>query len=748
MSADSSIRQRILARVDRNHFVGRAAELRQIVSHPQRRDATGLLVLLAPAAGVSELLRQAYDELFHEHGNIIPIYFALPRDETTAVSAAIEFLNAFLSQYLAFRRHEPALCHTSLTLNELLALAQPADFEWIETLVEAYNRERFSNDDRALVRWCLSAPQKVPSRHGRAFVMLDAASLVEQESNGPALGPEMIRVFSRANLPYAIAGLRRQILGAAHTNHGDFDDLKIIRPDRLTDEEGRNLVEQVAQRRQVELSEETRDLLVQQFECSPFFITEFIEAAREKNVSLTSYLVCEQLYVDELMGGRISRYCSSLLEKIAPKPETRRALIRLLNESSVSDSRKSSFEIWRKNLRLEAEELEPILRGLHVQELITWDGTVIEAGGGPVVWKDYLKTRQRLEIAAEPRALVVAETIAESLKRSPHTMARHYRRVAAIGLRDLLASFDRQGVPSILFDYSRFSEAYKGATEEVMIAGLETDTDLVQLPQVVHPATCASYNPDMLELCEEERCVAAHAFEKGNYTDDSEVVWLASEIDAKLEADRDLAEAWCERLDTLARQSGMGRIRIWLIAKEGFSQEASEFLAGKDAFGSSRQQLDLLVSRIHESVSKKETKPANEYEMTVPMGGDNELIVAHTVEQIARRLNFQPEAINQIKHAVVEACINASEHSLSPEQKIYQRFRVEDDKLVITIWSRGIVPEVIGTQKGEGFAVRRQGSPANRRGLGIKMIKALMDEVEFERVDDGTSLRMTKYLRN
>jgi len=130
------------------------------------------------------------------------------------------------------------------------------------------------------------------------------------------------------------------------------------------------------------------------------------------------------------------------------------------------------------------------------------------------------------------------------------------------------------------------------------------------------------------------------------------------------------------------------------------------------------------------------------------MGGDNEMIVAHTVEQIARRLNFPPTAINQIKHAVIEACINASEHSLSPDRKIYQRFRVEDDKLVITISSRGIVPASLEAGNGAPEAASGEiASGGNRRGLGLSMIRTLMDEVEFERVDDGTRLRMTKYLR-
>jgi serine/threonine-protein kinase RsbW len=127
--------------------------------------------------------------------------------------------------------------------------------------------------------------------------------------------------------------------------------------------------------------------------------------------------------------------------------------------------------------------------------------------------------------------------------------------------------------------------------------------------------------------------------------------------------------------------------------------------------------------------------------MVIPMGGDTELIAAHTAEQIARRLEFRPDEINQIKTAVVEACINAAEHSLSPERKIYQRYRLESDKLTITVSSRGVVLPTNASMA----------APTNdnngRRGWGLKLIRDLMDEVEFERVDDGTRLRMTKYLR-
>lgn len=742
--------RRILGRVAADEFVGRADELKQIVSHPRSSgDGRGLLILMAPSAGVSELLRQAYDQLFNSPEDIVPIYFALARGETTAVSTAIEFLNTFLLQYVAFRRNDPSLCDASLTLNDLVQLAVPADLDWIERLVEAYNRERFSNDDRAFVRFCLSAPQRVPKRNGRPYVMVDGAQLADSVGGQGDLAAEMLRNFCRSNLPFVVAGLRRQVLDAAHRASCNFESIDILRLGKLGDEDARRLVEHVALRQRVGINEETRDLLVQQFECSPFFVTALLQAARERNVVLDTYLDCEQLYVDELMGGRIQRYFASLLEEIAPQPEIRQALVRILCEAAVGEGRKSSFETWRKRLDLDVDQLEKLLHALHIQEFINWDGATIEAGGGSGTWKDYLKVRFRLDILNEPRALVVAETITEALKRAPHTMARHYRLVATLGLRQLLERFDCQLVPQSLFRFDQFSNRYKGLSTEEISSGLDRETDLIRLPQVVHVASYGAFSPELQPGCDEDRCLVAHTFEGATYTDANQVIWLVAEVESKLEADRDLTVMWCERLERLADKSGFGRTRIWLISNEGFSQEALKAIRDRNGYASSTQQVKLLTTRISDSHgTRKQSSEPDEFVMILPMGEDNELLAASTVEQIARRLNFRPEAINQIKHAIVEAYINASEHSLSPDRKIYQRFRVESDKLVITISSRGVVPSNLAAQSTErGTAVDESAASQERRGWGLKLIRSLMDEVEFERVDDGTSLRMTKYLR-
>ena len=742
--------RRVLGRVGRQEFVGRARELHRVIAQASPENSgRGLLLLMEPSAGVSELLRQSYDEIFNQGSTVVPIYFAFTRHETTAVSAAIEFLNAFLQQFIAFRRDEPALCHAALTLQDLLELTPPSDLEWVEQLVEAYERQRFSNDDKALVRFCLSAPQRIPERSGRAFVMLDGAQLAEQLNGSVVLGTEILRVFGQANVSFVLAGLRRQILQAAYNAKVDFETIDLLRLQQLSVGEARLLVERLAQRRHVSTSEEARDLLVEQFGRSPFFITNFLQAAREKNTALMSYLDCQRLYIDELLGGRIQNHFADLLEEVAPAAETRVALVRLLWEAIAGDQRAATFEACRRRLHTNADETEAILQQLHVQEFVNWSGNTVELANGPQAWKDYLKTRYRLDVMNEPRALVVADTLSDSLKRAPHTMARHYKQVTKYELKETLSRFDCQQVPAVLFNYSQFKAQLKGSSREQISSALAAQTDVISLPQVVHVASCLSFDPDLRQVCEENRCMVVHAFENAVYADAREVIWLAAEIESKLEIAPDVAELWLDRLKKLASNAGFRRHQVWLISNEGFSDDAAALLSRQNAFFSNRQQVDLLFDRLGgplSSVARPEEE-SDEFLIVVPMGEDNELIAANTVEQIARRLSFRPEAINQIKTAIVEACINASEHSFSPDRKFYQRFRVESDRLVVNISSRGIVPTNIGTGVyNENHDAADVGE--ERRGWGLKLIRSLMDEVEFERVDEGTRLRMTKYLRS
>jgi serine/threonine-protein kinase RsbW len=415
----------------------------------------------------------------------------------------------------------------------------------------------------------------------------------------------------------------------------------------------------------------------------------------------------------------------------------------VLYEAATSETRKSSLWTWKKRLGADAAEFERVIEALHVAELVNSSAAFIEVNTDFHVWMDYLRAHYHLDVAGESRAQVVGLMLFETLKRAPQTMARKYRRDTSLGLRELVSQFNCQSVPASLFHYDKFAAAYRGEEPEVVDRGIETEADLIRLPQVVHSTAASAYTATI--SCDPERCIVAHAFEAAEYNDENEIVWLVAQIDSKLEASKELTEEWCQRLAAVARECNFKRSRLWLVAPEGFSKQANKVLKQLDAFGSSRQQVELLAARITSEPREITSSPQDEYEMVIPMGADTEVIAAQTVEQIARRINFPPEAINQIKTALVEACINATEHSLSPDRKIYQRFVVEDDKLVVTVASRGVVPAQITGQNGQSGNGEEHGK--GRRGWGLKLIKTLMDEVEFQRVDDGTQLRMTKYLR-
>jgi serine/threonine-protein kinase RsbW len=737
--------QRILANVSRDDFVGRDEELQQIVRQASRlTDRRGLVLLAAPGVGAAELCRQAYDQLFLRRGDPIPIHFALRQSDTNAVDTARRFFQTFLQQYVAHRRVDPSLCKAPLTFHDLIELAMPGDYELVSELVEGFDRERGGSDQREFVRFCLNVPHRLTAAGRRIFPLIDCLGLgpLKEEI---ALGQEIAAAVGRASGSYALAGLRRQVTSLLSGIEEGYDPGETIHLERLADDQARRLVEVVARRHEIETNEPTRDLIVQQLNASPLFINELFQAARQAKVSLTSFLNCQRLYVDELMGGRFHRHFSRILDQVAPQTQTKRTLLRILYESAAGEIHKASLWAWKKRLGVDAGEFERIVDALHVQELANSSAAFIEVNADSDVWMDYLRAQYRIEVAGEGRAMIVATTLLDTLKRAPQTMARKYRREAALGLSDLVSYFNCQSIPASLLHYDRFAAAHKGADTESVNAELDVESDLIRLPQIVYAAGCSAYS-DLIE-CGGERCAVAHGFEAADYTDENEVVWLAAEIDSKLEASRELTEEWCNRLASLARECGFQRVRLWLVAPEGFSPEACELLQERDAYCSSRRQVELLTARIKVEVSAGEVR-ADEYEMVIPMGTDTELIAAHAVEQIARRVNFRPEAINQIKTALIEACINAAEHSLSPDRKIYQRFRLENDKLVVTVASRGVVPANLASDNGHDVRAKDEKEDAkSRRGWGLKLIQTLMDEVEFERVDDGTQLRMTKYIR-
>lgn len=126
--------------------------------------------------------------------------------------------------------------------------------------------------------------------------------------------------------------------------------------------------------------------------------------------------------------------------------------------------------------------------------------------------------------------------------------------------------------------------------------------------------------------------------------------------------------------------------------------------------------------------------------MSLPTKPEYVSVARLTASVIANKMGFNIEDIEDIKVAVGEACNNAIIHGNSITHKFDINFFVEADNLTIEINDRG-----------KGFEVEKCKKPdlcnPKENGLGIFIIKSLMDEVKLESsLGKGTIIKMTKQL--
>ena len=130
--------------------------------------------------------------------------------------------------------------------------------------------------------------------------------------------------------------------------------------------------------------------------------------------------------------------------------------------------------------------------------------------------------------------------------------------------------------------------------------------------------------------------------------------------------------------------------------------------------------------------------------LTIPMYPDMELAAAKTGSALAELKDFNEEAVEEIQLAIIETCINASEHSQSDDKEVHIQFLVTDDQLQVKISDRGV-----GITADTLDGTRLLGTPTlhadlRKRGRGLQIIRALMDEVVIESSANGTTVSFTK----
>jgi len=135
------------------------------------------------------------------------------------------------------------------------------------------------------------------------------------------------------------------------------------------------------------------------------------------------------------------------------------------------------------------------------------------------------------------------------------------------------------------------------------------------------------------------------------------------------------------------------------------------------------------------------SKPPPKVELTIPIIHDMELAATKTAEVVAKHMGLDEEKSAEISMALIEATINAFEHSNSQAGNVEIHFVIQEETLLITVSDQG---KGFDKSKVKIPKIEEKISSDFKRGWGLQLIQELMDTVKYESSEEGTTVTMTK----
>lgn len=133
--------------------------------------------------------------------------------------------------------------------------------------------------------------------------------------------------------------------------------------------------------------------------------------------------------------------------------------------------------------------------------------------------------------------------------------------------------------------------------------------------------------------------------------------------------------------------------------------------------------------------------------LQVPSSTENLALIREFVTTVGQQAGMSETEIGKIELAVDEACANVIEHAYGHDasKEVTVRANVDDNSITFEIvdTGKGFDPGAVAQEDLEKLIQQRKDG-----GLGMRLIKKLMDEVQYEIVPgQKNELRMTKRIK-
>ena len=128
-------------------------------------------------------------------------------------------------------------------------------------------------------------------------------------------------------------------------------------------------------------------------------------------------------------------------------------------------------------------------------------------------------------------------------------------------------------------------------------------------------------------------------------------------------------------------------------------------------------------------------------ELSIPMLPQMELTASQTAEAVGAFMNLAEEKVEEVKLALIEACINAFEHSQAKDRRLQIDLEAGEKELVVKVSDRGHGFDIVSVREDLD---RRRSDGNKKRGWGLELMRQLMDEVDLQSGSDGTTITLVK----
>ncbi|MBI5575120.1 MAG: ATP-binding protein [Deltaproteobacteria bacterium] len=475
----------------------------------------------------------------------------------------------------------------------------------------------------------------------------------------------------------------------------------------------------------------------------PVYQRMFAEEVSFRCEAVTDEISFENIYAQSVTEGQLNRYWREFFENAFPDRVDRARAVKFLKRILCDRFPLDTFDGALSLLGTSSEDGGRILSTLEFKGLAKSDFDQIRFSEDPVL-ADFLYWAFERGVAGMNSSQVAAAIVQAKLFLAAAEPAEGERDKWIGTTKELMRRWDCREVPMLLFRFGLFRDRFGGKGLLEVVMGMEKEPQKMRLPKISSVSTGYRTRRRGPRL---DFDMVAYGFLDAEFSEENLVIW-AVDVNAGKTLSAMAVEHFENRCRLLILEKGLKehQLRKWILFEGGVDPVAIELAGRYGILLTHRSQMLIFLNLFgleEIELQAESRKPADpppgpeplEFELVLPMKADTEVVAARVAEEVAAYASLDADSVDRIKMALIEACINAFEHSGAESGKVRLRYVLSPTKI-----------ELFVQDEGKGFRGGRTDESRRNRGWGLKLIRELVDDVEIRTGDGGTVVRMVKYL--